>query len=131
MLKTKQDFISKIHLIIAVVIVIPVALVYGFFPDTSFELYPKTIDEHNFYKAIMGLYLGFSVLWILGIVNVRFLKTAITSNIIFMVGLGSGRLLSIIVDGIPSFGYLFGTAAEIFLGAYGLWVLKRLHLNRT
>lgn len=131
MLKTKQDFISKIHLIIAVVIVIPVALVYGFFPDASFELYPKTIDEHNFHKAIMGLYLGFSVLWILGIVNVRFLKTAIISNIIFMVGLGSGRLLSIIVDGIPSFGYLFGTAAEIFLGAYGLWVLKRLHLNRT
>ncbi|MDJ0646966.1 MAG: DUF4345 family protein [Flavobacteriaceae bacterium] len=42
-----------------------------------------------------------------------------------MLGLGSGRLLSIPLDGSPTSGYVFGTFAELFLGFYGLWVLKR------
>ena len=73
----------------------------------------------------MGLYLGFSIVWLLGIFKTNYLKTALVSNIIFMLGLGSGRVLSLIVDGTPTFGYIFGTFAEIFLGVYGLWVLKR------
>ncbi|WP_299332983.1 DUF4345 domain-containing protein [uncultured Psychroserpens sp.] len=127
MLKTRSDFINKVHLIISVIIVVPVAFLYAFFPDAQFELFPKTIDEHNFYKAVMGLYLGFSVLWILGIFKPNYLKTAIITNIIFMLGLGLGRVLSVFIDGIPGFGYLFGTVAELFLGVYGLWVLNRFN----
>lgn len=86
----------------------------------------ETIDEHNFYKAIMGLYLGFSALWILGVFKNQYLKTAVITNLIFMLGLGFGRIISILMDGIPTSGYVFGTVAELFLGFYGLWVLKRL-----
>ncbi len=125
MIKTKQDFINKIHLIISVIIVIPIAFVYGFKPELSFDMFLETIDEHNFYKAIMGLYLGFSILWILGVLKSNYLKMAIITNIIFMLGLGSGRVLSILIDGMPTFGYIFGTIAEQFLGIYGIWVLKR------
>jgi len=125
MIKTPKDFINKIHLIISVLIVVPVAFLYAFAPDLQFELFPKTIDEHNFYKAIMGLYLGFSVVWLLGIFKIKYLKIALLTNVIFMLGLGSGRILSIIVDGMPTFGYQFGTVAELFLAAYGIWVLKR------
>lgn len=125
MLKTKQDIITKIHLIISVFIVVPVAFVYAFYPDFQFELFPKTIDEHNFYKAVMGLYLGFSALWVWGILHSKFLKTALVTNCIFMLGLGSGRLLSLVLDGVPTFGYVFGTVAELVLGIYGLWVIKR------
>ena len=131
MLKTKQDFISKIHLIISVLIVIPVAIVYGFNPGSQFDIYLNTIDEHNLFKAIMGLYLGFSVLWVLGIFKTSYLKLALITNIIFMLGLGFGRLLSIILDGTPSFGYQFGTIAELFLGFYGLWALKLYHHTST
>ncbi|MEH6536824.1 MAG: DUF4345 domain-containing protein [Psychroserpens sp.] len=125
MLKTKQDIINKIHLIISVVIVVPVAFVYGFKPELSFDMFLETNDEHNFYKAIMGLYLGFSMLWILGLFKTKYLKTAIITNIIFMLGLGAGRVLSILVDGAPTKGYIFGTIAELFLGIYGVWVFKR------
>ena len=125
MLKTRQDIISKIHLIISVLIVVPVAFVYGFKPELSFDMFLETIDEHNFYKAIMGLYLGFSVLWLLGIFKAKFLKIAIITNIIFMLGLGIGRVLSILIDGIPTSGYIFGTIAELFLGIYGIWILNR------
>jgi len=125
MIKTKQDFINKIHLIISVLIVVPVSFVYGFNPDLQFDIHINTIDEHNFFKAIMGLYLGSSIIWLFGIFKTNYLKIALVSNMIFMLGLGSGRVLSLIVDGTPSFGYLFGTFAELFLGVYGFWVLKR------
>ena len=126
MLKTKDDIITKIHLIISVCIVIPVAFCYGFYPDLQFELFPKTTDEHNFYKAIMGLYLGFSILWAYGVFNPAYLRTAILTNIIFMLGLGCGRVLSLVFDGVPTFSYVFGTIAELFLGIYGIWALRRL-----
>lgn len=124
MLKTKQQIISKIHLIISVLIVVPVSFVYGFNPSSEFDIHLNTIDEHNFFKAIMGLYLGFSALWILGVFKADYLKLALITNIIFMLGLGFGRILSWFVDGSPTFGYQFGTFSELFLGFYGLWVMK-------
>ena len=129
MLKTKQDIINKIHLIISVCIVVPVAFVYGFKPELSFDMFLETVDEQNFHKAIMGLYLGFSALWILGVFKSSYLKTALITNMIFMLGLGFGRVISIVSDGIPTFGYVFGTVAELFLGIYGLWVLKNDNSN--
>ncbi|MFK7781544.1 DUF4345 domain-containing protein [Psychroserpens sp.] len=124
-MKTKTDFIQKIHLIISVIIVVPVAFVYAFYPDFQFDLFPKTNDEHNFYKAIMGLYLGFSTLWVLGVFKSNYLKVAIITNIIFMLGLGFGRILSFLLDGAPTSGYIFGMFAELFLGCYGVWVYSR------
>jgi len=129
MLKSKQDIITKIHLIISVFIVVPVAFVYGFNPSSKFDIHLNTIDEHNFFKAIMGLYLGFSVLWILGVFRANYLKPAIVTNLIFMLGLGLGRVLSWFMDGTPTFVYQFGTVAELFLGFYGLWILKNYRLT--
>lgn len=135
MLKTKTDITQKIHLIISISVVVPVSFLYAFFPDLLFELFPKTIDEFNVYKAIMGLYVAFSILWILGIYNSSLLKTALITNMLFMLGLGFGRLFSMIVDGIPTYNYVFGMVAELVLGAYSFWVLKRFnnpteHLDR-
>jgi hypothetical protein len=118
---TKQHIITKIHLIISVLIVVPVSFVYGFNPGSAFDIHLNTLDEQNIFKAIMGLYLGFSMLWLLGIFRASYLKVALASNIIFMLGLGSGRLLSLFLDGTPSFAYQFGTFAELFVGFYGLW----------
>ena len=126
---TNQNIITKIHLIISVCIVVPVSFFYGFNPKSQFDIQLDTIDEHNFFKAIMGLYLGFSILWILGVFKANYLKMALVTNMIFMLGLGFGRLLSVTLDGVPTFGYKFGTIAELFLGFYGLWVL--LHHTTT
>ncbi|GAL65428.1 hypothetical protein JCM19301_3888 [Jejuia pallidilutea] len=73
----------------------------------------------------MGLYLGFSILWILGICKSNYLKLALVSNVVFMLGLGFGRLLSFVLDGTPTFAFVFGTFGELVLGFYGLWVLSR------
>ena len=124
MIKTKQDFINKTGLIVSVLIVVPVAFVYGIQPKSQFDIHLNTIDEFNQFKAIMGLYLGFSALWILGIFKPNYLKFALISNIIFMLGLGFGRLISYMLDGTPTFGYQFGVFAELFLGFYGIWILR-------
>jgi len=126
MIKIQHDFIYKIHLLISILIVVPVAIIYGFQPNLIFDIHLDTIDEHNFFKAIMGLYLGLSFLWILGIFKSNYLKLAITTNVIFMLGLGFGRLISILLDGVPSFDYIYGTLAELLLGFYGIWVLRKL-----
>lgn len=76
----------------------------------------------------MGLYLGFSILWVLGLLIPKYLKLAIVSNMIFMLGLGFGRVLSMVLDGGPTFGYSFGAFAELFLGVYGIWLLKTRHI---
>jgi hypothetical protein len=118
----KEDIISKIHLIISVVILVPAAVVYGFEPSLQFNIEPKTIDEHNVFKAIMGLYLGFSIIWLLGVFRLRYFKMALLSNLVFMLGLGFGRLLSFFVDGTPTIAYQLGMFGELVLGLYGLWV---------
>ncbi|WP_246067809.1 hypothetical protein [Changchengzhania lutea] len=43
MIKTKQDLINKIHLIISVLIVVPTALTYGFKPDFQFDIHLNTM----------------------------------------------------------------------------------------
>jgi len=126
MIKIQHDFIYIIHLLISILIVVPVAIIYGFQPDLKFDIHLQTIDEHNFFKAIMGLYLGFSFLWLLGIFKSNYLKIALITNIVFMLGLGFGRLISIFIDGAPSFAYIYGTMAELLIGIYGIWVLRKL-----
>ena len=129
MVQKTQDFIQKAPLIISVCIVIPVSLLYGFNPELLFDIQLQTIDEQNFFKSIMGMYIGFSILWILGIFRHPYLQMAIITNVIFMLSLGFGRILSLFLDGTPTFGYLYGTFAEIFLGCYGIWVLTNKNTN--
>lgn len=120
-----DNFIKKVHLIISLIIAIPASLIYGFKPSFQFDVYLNTIDELNVFKAMMGLYLGFSFLWVLGLLKRNYLFAALVSNVIFMLGLGFGRLISFVLDGIPTFPLIFGTFGELFIGFYGLWVLKR------
>ncbi len=124
MVKNIFDLTTKIHLIISVFIVVPVAFFYGIDPANLIDVDVNTIDEHNLFKAIMGLYLGFSILWGIGVFKQKYFKPALISNVIFMLGLGFGRVVSILIDGTPSLGYVFGTLGELFLGFYGFWVLK-------
>jgi hypothetical protein len=117
---------QNLHLIISTLIVIPAAIVYGFQENLLFDVQINSIDEANMLKAIMGLYLGFASLWILGIINSNFWKTATISNMLFMLGLGFGRIISIVVDGIPSTIFIFGTIGELVLGFYALYTLKKI-----
>ena len=131
MLKRKQQIITKIHLVLSTLIVGPISIVYGFFPDVELELFPKTIDEYNFYKAVMGLYLAFTAIWVLGIFKTYYLNVALISNITFMLGLGFGRSLRVGVDGIPTSGFIFGTIGELFFGFYGVFIINSKYYKKV
>jgi hypothetical protein len=122
----QSHFILKnLHLFLSTIIVTIVAFVYGFQPNILFDVTIDSIDEATIFKAIMGLYLGFSSLWIIGILKPAFWKTATLSNMIFMLGLAFGRVISIFFDGIPSIVFVLGTIGELTLGFYAWYQLKK------
>jgi drug/metabolite transporter superfamily protein YnfA len=116
---------SNFHLIISTSIVFPISFVYALNPNLLFDIPITTIDQANVFKAIMGIYLGFSLLWIYGIVNPSLWKTATLTNMIFMFGLCFGRIISLLSDGIPSTLFILGTFGELILGCYCVYILKR------
>ena len=122
----KFFYIHNVSLLISIGIVVPVAFVYGFQPALLFDIHPKSIDEQNVFKAIMGLYFAFSFLWFLGILKPAFWKTAIISNMLFMFGLAFGRILSLFIDGIPSTLFVFGTIGELVLGIFSMLQYQKI-----
>lgn len=115
---------KNLHLIISTAIVVSAAFVYGFKPNLFLNVDINTTDEHNILKATMGLYLAFALLWIIAIVNETLWKTATICNMLFMFGLGFGRIISVILDGFPSNIFVIGTIGELVLGFYALYQFK-------
>ena len=115
--------IHTISLLISVVIVIPIAFVYGFKPILLFNISINTVNEANVFKGIMGLYLAFASFWILGISKPTYWKAATLSNIFFMLGLAFGRIVSMLFDGLPSTILTLGIIGELVLGFYSWYVL--------
>lgn len=120
---------KNLHLIISVLIVIPAALFYGLFPNETlpvlFDFEVQSTDLKNVFRAILGLYLAFSTFWIMGILKPDFWKMATLSNFIFMIGLVSGRMLSMILDGIPSPAFSYGIIGELILAIFALYQYRK------
>lgn len=128
----KSNWILKhLHLLVSVVIVVPTALIYGspsVLPE-HLNIQVGTVDLANMLKAIMCLYLGISFVWILGMWKPTYWKRATELNILFMLTLATGRALSMTMDGMPTGGYIFGILAELFIGLFGIYQLKRYSLR--
>ena len=120
-------FLKNIHLIISLAIVVPTAFIYGspsMLPE-QLDIQVTTIDLSNMLRAIMCLYLGVSVVWLLGIWKNSYWKSATQLNILFMLTLATGRLLSMLLDGLPTGGYIFGVIAELSIGLYATYQLRK------
>lgn len=114
----------KIGLVISVLIVLPVGLSYGFFPEFMLQETPQNNNLDSFNKAVMGLYLVFGFFWLLAIIQTKFLKVALTLNMLFMLGLFFGRIVSLFSVGLPSNLFLFGTVGELVLALYSFVQLQ-------
>ncbi|WP_027076375.1 DUF4345 family protein [Maribacter antarcticus] len=55
----------------------------------------------------------------------RILETCAELNILFMLTLAIGRALSMVMDGFPTGGYIFGIIVEFILGIYSIYQLKK------
>jgi hypothetical protein len=118
---------KNLHLLVSLLIVIPTGIIYGSpsILQKQLDIKVNTIDLSNMLKANMCLYLGISLIWVLGICKPQYWKRATELNILFMLTLATGRALSMIIDGLPSGGYIFGIIAEFMLGVFSIYQLKK------
>jgi Domain of unknown function (DUF4345) len=121
--------LKNLHLILSIVLIIPIALAYGLYPvlflPKLFGFRIDTVNLASIFKAIMGLYLGMSALWITGIIKPRFWVTATVTNVAFMGGLAFGRLISLVTDGIPGIYFIVGFVVEFSLAFLALRNLRK------
>ena len=121
--------LKNLHLLISLIVVIPAALLYGLNPEESlpllFDFKVDTTDLKNVFRAIMCLYLAFAVVWLMGALKPEYWKTATVLNIIFMAGLGIGRTISLLIDGVPSAPFAYGLIGELTLAIFGLVQLRK------
>lgn len=113
----------------SVLIVFFAAIIYGFYPHL-FTIFPTSVNELAVLKSIMGLYFACTTLWVMGLYYQDYWKTATICNAFFMLGLGFGRCISFLVDGLPSVFFILGTIGEFVLGFYALLQLKKFNQNK-
>ncbi len=127
--KNNHRVIKNLHLVISVIIIIPVALGYGLYPKIVllkfFDIQVENNDLANIFRAMMGLYLGMTAIWTLGIFKSKFWLTATITNIAFMGSLVLGRILSLMLDGFPSSPFITGLLVEMILTIWGLINLEK------
>ena len=118
---------KKLHLLVSAFIVIIVALIYGGNPakilPLIFDFEVENLELKNIFRAIMGLYLGFSFFWLFGVVKEGYRETATLTNVIFMGGLAVGRLASFVFDGV-SYQYISGLILELIFMFWGIYNLQ-------
>ncbi len=121
--------VRQIFLLIVALGLVPIAMSYGLMPQQSLRyLFNISIADTNIihiFRALMGLYLGFALLWILGAFNVRLRQAALYGLVVFMFGLAAGRGLSVIVDGMPHWLLIAYLLIELVFGGIGVFLLKK------
>jgi Domain of unknown function (DUF4345) len=121
--------IRQIFLLITGIGLIPIALSYGLLPQKSlsylFDVSISNINGSHIFRAVMGLYLALLTFWIIGAFRVQLRQAALYSLIVFMFGLAIGRVLSLIIDGIPSWLLIAYLVVEVICGTLGLILLKK------
>jgi Domain of unknown function (DUF4345) len=121
---------KNFHLGMSSIIVIIVGLAYGVYPQKLMPLFfdfkVETTDLSNVFRAIMGLYIGLGIYFIMGIKKQHYYKNATLICTIFMGGLAFGRIISIVVDGIPSPIFAIGTILELLFMIWGIRNLNQI-----
>jgi hypothetical protein len=121
---------ARFYLIFSAAGLLLVALSYGVAPASDLpkvlDLTIEGTDLNHILRAIMGLYLGMIALWVLGAFRPDFTRAAVIAEIFFMLGLACGRVLSIIVDGVPSPLLVAYAVVEVGFGLWGLRILNMI-----
>jgi Domain of unknown function (DUF4345) len=119
----------KLFLLFVAVILVPPALSYGIDPAAvlpkSMNIAVEGTDQTEMFRAIMGLYLGMTIFCIIAAFTPAWRHVATIWAVFFLYSIAAGRILSLIVDGLPSRILLFYMTVELIGGTLGLIVLFR------
>lgn len=116
-------------LVLASVGLVPIALSYGAAPSVTLPLLIDILVEDtnltHVFRAVMGLYLANVVFWLVGALRPSLTRPAIMSMFLFMAGLATGRVLSLVLDGVPNAVLVFYLLAEIAFASLAFISLHR------
>ena len=121
--------VRQVFLLVTAIGLFPIALSYGLIPQKSLRyLYDISISDTNtihIFRAVMSLYFALILFWIIGVFKIQLRQAALYSLIVFMLGLAAGRILSIVIDGIPHWILIVYLILEISFGTLGILLLKK------
>src|SRR6476660_4726924 len=119
---------TKLFLLVAGVFLFPVALSYGVDPAVTIPKFMnftvEGTDQTHIFRALMGLYLGMVTFCIIAAFTPEWRHVAVIWAVFFAYSLAAGRILSLIVDGMPSPILLFYLVVELTVGTVGLLLLN-------
>lgn len=119
---------KNLHLVLSGIIVIVAGLVYGGYPSyfmpLIFDFEVNALDLKNILRAVMGIYLGIGVFWLIGALRQDYWKAATLSNVLFMGGISFGRVISTLFDGV-SVLFMPALVLELLFFGWGIYNLKR------
>ena len=120
--------IKQAFLILAFVTVSIIALLYGVSPQwfarTFLGVEDLNLNVAHILRAVMGLYLGLALFWLFAASSAKHRNTAVLTTLVFAGGLLSGRIVSLVADGIPSPLLVFYTVLELALVPVAIWVYR-------
>jgi len=94
-------------LVISFLTISTIALIYGVSPQWFFQNFlvdsqSPTVDQSHILRAVMMLYISLGLFWFYAAFSNKFRDAGIVVLAVFCGGLVSGRILSVIIDGLPS-----------------------------
>lgn len=120
---------TRFYLLFSAAGLFVIALSYGIAPATilpvALNVTVEGTDLTHIFRAIMGLYLGMIVLWVLGAFWANLTWVAVIAEVTFMFGLALGRVISIVIDGMPSMLLVGYAVLEIAMGLWGVLILTK------
>ena len=123
------DHVKRALLLAMAIGLVPIALSYGAAPQASlpwlFGMDATGVPTRHLFRAIMGLYLALIVFWLAGALRRALRRPALWSLFVFTLGLASGRVLSLALDGWPGILLIGYMLAEIALAALAGWLLAQ------
>ena len=122
--------LKKVLLVLSFVTVCVIALLYGISPQWFFDTFLVTsqkpsIDQSHILRAVMMLYVALGLFWLYCAFSDRYRDAGIILLTVFCGGLVAGRILSVIVDGIPSPILILYIFMELSLVPVCIWLMRR------
>ena len=122
--------LKKVLLVLSFVTVCVIALLYGISPQWFFDTFLVTsqkpsIDQSHILRAVMMLYVALGFFWLYCAFSDRYRDAGIIVIAVFCGGLVAGRILSVIVDGIPSPILILYIFMELSLVPVCIWLMRR------
>lgn len=118
----------NLNLVLSGIAVIVAGLLYGGHPSyvmpliLDFEV--EALELKNMLRAIMGIYIGIGIFWLMGAYKTKLWYAATVCNVLFMGGISFGRIVSTLLDGV-SMQFTPALILELLFFGWGLYNLRR------